>query len=151
MEFVHYHPLPHSPHPRPHPLFKVLLFSAIIVAIFSAGLKSIELTTDPVELWSSPNSRARQEKDFHDRNFGPFFRTNQLILTAPDRTGHVYDSLLFGRLNLSEVLSKDLILELLALQQRIQVKKRKIFKKIRKGCHCNTMIPGRSEHRVLVG
>uniref|UniRef100_A0A3P8VJM5 NPC1 like intracellular cholesterol transporter 1 n=1 Tax=Cynoglossus semilaevis TaxID=244447 RepID=A0A3P8VJM5_CYNSE len=98
----------------------VLLFSAIIVAIFSAGLKSIELTTDPVELWSSPNSRARQEKDFHDRNFGPFFRTNQLILTAPDRTGHVYESLLFGRLNLSEVLSKDLILELLALQQRIQ-------------------------------
>uniref|UniRef100_A0A3Q2QIV7 NPC1 like intracellular cholesterol transporter 1 n=1 Tax=Fundulus heteroclitus TaxID=8078 RepID=A0A3Q2QIV7_FUNHE len=93
---------------------------AIVVAVFSAGLKSIELTTDPVELWSSPNSRARQEKDFHDKHFTPFFRTNQLILTAPGRKGHIYDSLLFGKQNFSGLLSKDLILELLDLQRKIQ-------------------------------
>uniref|UniRef100_A0A3Q2T462 NPC1 like intracellular cholesterol transporter 1 n=1 Tax=Fundulus heteroclitus TaxID=8078 RepID=A0A3Q2T462_FUNHE len=92
----------------------------IVVAVFSAGLKSIELTTDPVELWSSPNSRARQEKDFHDKHFTPFFRTNQLILTAPGRKGHIYDSLLFGKQNFSGLLSKDLILELLDLQRKIQ-------------------------------
>lgn len=96
--------------------------SAIVVAIFSAGLKSVELTTDPVELWSAPNSRARQEKDFHDRNFDPFFRTNQLILTAPGREGKVYDSLLFGKQNFSGIISKDLIIELLELQTRIQVR-----------------------------
>lgn len=95
--------------------------SAIIVAIFSAGLKSIELTTDPVDLWSAPDSRARQEKNFHDTHFDPFFRTNQLILTAPDRKSHVYDSLLFGKQNFSGVISKDLIIELLDLQKRIQV------------------------------
>lgn len=96
--------------------------SAVIVAVFSAGLKSIELTTDPVELWSAPSSRARQEKEFHDTYFDPFFRTNQLILTAPSRKGHIYDSLLFGQNNFSGIISKDLIIQLLELQTRIQVK-----------------------------
>lgn len=98
----------------------VLLLSAIVVAVFAAGLMRIELTTDPVELWSAPNSRARQEKDFHDTMFGPFFRTNQLILTAPGREGQFYDSLLFGPQNFSGIISKDLILELLYLQNRIR-------------------------------
>ncbi|KAL7391549.1 hypothetical protein ABVT39_010937 [Epinephelus coioides] len=98
----------------------VLLLSAIVVAAFSAGLKSIQLTTDPVELWSAPNSRARQEKEFHDTHFGPFFRTNQLILTAPGKKGHIYDSLLFGPQNFSGLVSKELIIELLELQTRIR-------------------------------
>ncbi|XP_040050816.2 NPC1-like intracellular cholesterol transporter 1 [Gasterosteus aculeatus] len=98
----------------------VLLLSAVVVAVFSAGLKNIELTTDPVELWSAADSRARQEKDFHDAHFDPFFRTNQLILTAPGREGHIYDSLLFGVQNFSGILSKDLIIELLKLQTEIQ-------------------------------
>lgn len=101
----------------------MLLLSAIAVVVFSAGLKNIELTTDPVELWSAPNSRARQEKDFHDTYFDPFYRTNQLILTAPGRKGHIYDSLLFGPQNFSGLLSQELIIELLELQNRIQVHK----------------------------
>uniref|UniRef100_A0A3Q0SUD3 NPC1 like intracellular cholesterol transporter 1 n=1 Tax=Amphilophus citrinellus TaxID=61819 RepID=A0A3Q0SUD3_AMPCI len=100
-----------------------LTVSTLTVAIFSAGLKNIELTTDPVELWSAPNSRARQEKDFHDTYFDPFYRTNQLILTAPGRKGQIYDSLLFGPQNFSGIMSKDLIIELLELQNRIQVDK----------------------------
>ncbi|XP_028312759.1 NPC1-like intracellular cholesterol transporter 1 [Gouania willdenowi] len=98
----------------------VLFASALVVAVFAAGLKSIELTTDPVELWSAPNSRARQEKDFHDKYFGPFFRTNQLILRAPQREGHIYDSLLFGKQNFSGIIAKDLIIELLELQKQLQ-------------------------------
>lgn len=96
--------------------------SAAIVIAFSVGLKSIELTTDPVELWSAPSSRARQEKAFHDKYFDPFFRTNQLILTAPGRKGHIYNSLLFGQQNFSGLISKDLIIQLLELQTQIQVK-----------------------------
>ncbi|XP_061586807.1 NPC1-like intracellular cholesterol transporter 1 [Cololabis saira] len=98
----------------------VLGLSAVVVAVFSAGLKDIELTTDPIELWSAPSSQARQEKDFHDKHFTPFFRTNQLILTAPGREGHIYDSLLFGPQNFSGILSKELIIELLELQKKIQ-------------------------------
>ncbi|CAB1320074.1 unnamed protein product, partial [Coregonus sp. 'balchen'] len=102
-----------------HPL-KVLLASAVVIAAFATGLMHIELTTDPVQLWSAPNSRARMEKDFHDKYFDPFFRTNQLILTAPGRPGHFYDSLLFGKQNFSGIIAKDLILELLELQKKIQ-------------------------------
>ncbi|XP_051950423.1 NPC1-like intracellular cholesterol transporter 1 [Xyrauchen texanus] len=102
-----------------HPL-KVLLISLVIVLAFAVGIINIELTTDPVQLWSAPNSRARREKDFHDANFDPFYRTNQLILTAPNRPSHYYDSLLFGEQNFSGIISKDLIIELLELQQRIQ-------------------------------
>uniref|UniRef100_A0A4W5KGE9 NPC1 like intracellular cholesterol transporter 1 n=1 Tax=Hucho hucho TaxID=62062 RepID=A0A4W5KGE9_9TELE len=112
-----------------HPL-KVLLVSALVIAAFATGLMHIELTTDPVQLWSAPNSRARIEKDFHDKYFDPFFRTNQLILTAPGRPGHFYDSLLFGKQNFSGIITKDLILELLELQKKIQVGSPLSFKDI---------------------
>ncbi|KAF4070427.1 hypothetical protein AMELA_G00285310 [Ameiurus melas] len=98
----------------------VLIVCLVAVVAFSTGLMYIELTTDPVQLWSAPDSRAMREKDFHDQHFAPFFRTNQLILTAPARKGYVYDSLLFGKTNFSGLISKDLIIQLLALQERIQ-------------------------------
>ncbi|KAF7694921.1 NPC1-like intracellular cholesterol transporter 1 [Silurus meridionalis] len=98
----------------------VIFICFVVVVAFSTGLMHIELTTDPVQLWSAPESRARREKDFHDQHFAPFFRTNQLILTAPGTKGYVYDSLLFGKTNISGLISKDLILQLLELQQKIQ-------------------------------
>lgn len=84
----------------------VIFICLLAVVAFSTGLMKIELTTDPVQLWSAPDSRARREKDFHDQHFDPFFRTNQLILTAPGKKGYVYDSLLFGKTNFSGLLSK---------------------------------------------
>ncbi|KAJ8379241.1 hypothetical protein SKAU_G00000190 [Synaphobranchus kaupii] len=102
-----------------HPL-KVLLISLLVVLVFAMGMINMELTTDPVELWSAPNSRARKEKDFHDKYFDPFMRTNQLILTAPGRPGYSYDSLLFNKHNFSGIISKDLIIQVLELQSRIQ-------------------------------
>ncbi|KAG1930943.1 NPC1-like intracellular cholesterol transporter 1 [Pimephales promelas] len=98
----------------------VLLVCLVVVIAFTVGIKDIELTTDPVQLWSAPESRAMREKNFHDTHFDPFYRTNQLILTAPNRPSHSYDSLLFGQQNFSGIISKDLIIELLELQKRIQ-------------------------------
>ncbi|XP_040201975.1 NPC1-like intracellular cholesterol transporter 1 isoform X2 [Rana temporaria] len=98
----------------------VIGVSVILVGVLSAGMALIKLTTDPVELWSSPNSRARQEKDFHDKHFGPFFRTNQIIITVNDRSLYVYDSLFFGALNFSRILSPDILLEMMDLQTKLQ-------------------------------
>ncbi|XP_040270508.1 NPC1-like intracellular cholesterol transporter 1 [Bufo bufo] len=98
----------------------VIAISLVVVVVLSAGMVLIKLTTDPVELWSAPSSRARQEKDFHDANFGPFFRTNQLIITADNRPPYSYDSLFFGKLNYSGILSPDILLELLDLQTKLQ-------------------------------
>ncbi|MBN3296956.1 NPCL1 protein, partial [Amia calva] len=102
-----------------HPI-KVILISLAVVVVFAIGLMHIELTTDPVQLWSAPNSQAMKEKDFHDAHFDPFFRTNQLILTAPGRKGYTYNSLVYGTVTFGGVIAKDLILQLLELQSRLQ-------------------------------
>ncbi|XP_042818781.1 NPC1-like intracellular cholesterol transporter 1 [Panthera tigris] len=98
----------------------VLLVSIAVVVAFSGGLAFMELTTDPVELWSAPSSQARREKEFHDQHFGPFLRTNQVILTAPTRPGSTYNSLLLGPKNFSGVLAPDVLLEVLELQETLR-------------------------------
>ncbi|KAM7120692.1 NPC1-like intracellular cholesterol transporter 1 [Molossus nigricans] len=98
----------------------VLLVSTAVVAVLAGGLAFMKLTTDPVELWSAPNSQARREKTFHDQHFGPFFRTNQVILTAPTRPSYSYDSLLLGPKKFSGVLDTDLLQELLGLQEKLR-------------------------------
>ncbi|XP_042769112.1 NPC1-like intracellular cholesterol transporter 1 isoform X2 [Panthera leo] len=98
----------------------VLLVSIAVVVAFSGGLAFMELTTDPVELWSAPSSQARREKEFHDQHFGPFLRTNQVILTAPTRPGSSYNSLLLGPKNFSGVLAPDVLLEVLELQETLR-------------------------------
>ncbi|XP_004676600.1 PREDICTED: Niemann-Pick C1-like protein 1 [Condylura cristata] len=99
----------------------VLVVSFAVVVSLAGGLAFMKLTTDPVELWSAPNSQARQEKEFHDKHFGPFFRTNQVILTAPGRTTYTYDSLQLGPKNFTGILATDLLVELLELQERLRL------------------------------
>lgn len=60
----------------------VLLVSLLIVILFGVGASFMKVTTDPVELWASPNSRSRQEKDYFDQNFQPFYRTEQVFIKA---------------------------------------------------------------------
>ncbi|KAK4808340.1 hypothetical protein QYF61_024219 [Mycteria americana] len=101
-----------------HPV--VVLAAAVVLAGgLSAGLVTVRLTTDPVELWSAPGSRARQEKDFYDRHFGPFLRTNQVIVTAPGRPSSGYESVVLGAKNFSGVLSEEVLRALLELQERL--------------------------------
>ncbi|XP_058050619.1 NPC1-like intracellular cholesterol transporter 1 [Ahaetulla prasina] len=99
---------------------KVMIVSLALVAGLSSGMIWMELTTDPLELWASPDSQARQEKALYEKHFGPFFRTNQIILTAKNPSGHIYDSLLWGKKNFSGVLSKEVLLDLLDLQIKLQ-------------------------------
>ncbi|XP_076974398.1 NPC1-like intracellular cholesterol transporter 1 [Tamandua tetradactyla] len=98
----------------------VLAVSVVVVVALAGGLAFMELTTDPVELWSAPKSQARREKEFHDQHFGPFFRTNQAIFTAPHRAPYRYDSPLLGSKNFSGILALDLLLELLELQEKLR-------------------------------
>ncbi len=41
-----------------------------ILFVLCYGSRSYTVTTDPVDLWASPNSRARQEKAYFDEKFG---------------------------------------------------------------------------------
>uniref|UniRef100_A0A8D2IHB5 NPC1 like intracellular cholesterol transporter 1 n=1 Tax=Urocitellus parryii TaxID=9999 RepID=A0A8D2IHB5_UROPR len=98
----------------------ILAVSIMGVVALTTGMMFLELTTDPVELWSATKSQVRKEKAFHDQHFGPFFRTNQVFLTAPNRSSYRYDSLLLGPKNFSGILSLDLLLEVLDLQERLR-------------------------------
>ncbi|KAK0066303.1 Niemann-Pick C1 protein [Biomphalaria pfeifferi] len=66
-----------------HPYATSLLVIAIFGAL-TAGAVFFTVTTDPVKLWSSPDSRARLEKNYFDSHFVPFYRTEQLIISRPD-------------------------------------------------------------------
>uniref|UniRef100_A0A8C0GUA5 NPC intracellular cholesterol transporter 1 n=1 Tax=Chelonoidis abingdonii TaxID=106734 RepID=A0A8C0GUA5_CHEAB len=71
--------------PRP-----VVLFSLVFIAMCCSGMMYMKITTKPVDLWSSPSSQARKEKQYFDTHFGPFFRTEQLIIRAPHSKPHIY-------------------------------------------------------------
>ncbi|KAM6106798.1 NPC1-like intracellular cholesterol transporter 1 [Pterocles gutturalis] len=101
-----------------HPV-AVLVVVVAVAGGLSVGMVTLRLTTDPVELWSAPGSRARQEKAFYDQHFGPFLRTNQVIVTAPGRAGAAYESVVFGAKNFSGVLAADVLRALLDLQERL--------------------------------
>ncbi|XP_076457250.1 NPC intracellular cholesterol transporter 1-like [Babylonia areolata] len=68
---------------------KMVLGVGVLVALaLACGIATFQVITDPVLLWSAPSSRARQEKDYFDEKFAPFYRTEQLIIT---RTGNHSD------------------------------------------------------------
>ena len=67
-----------------HP-WMVIIASFVIVVIMSCGLVFFKVVTNPVKLWSAPGSTARQQKDYFDKHFGPFYRTEQVIITAVPR------------------------------------------------------------------
>ena len=62
--------------------YLVLILAIIVAGSLSFGLFFFTVTTDPVKLWSAPTSRARLEKNYFDNNFGPFYRTEQIIVKA---------------------------------------------------------------------
>ncbi|XP_005097476.1 NPC intracellular cholesterol transporter 1 [Aplysia californica] len=66
-----------------HPI-KVIVITLIVSAVLCAGISLFQVTTNPVKLWSGPNSRARLEKEYFDSNFKPFYRTEQLIISRPN-------------------------------------------------------------------
>ncbi|GAV02187.1 hypothetical protein RvY_12783 [Ramazzottius varieornatus] len=68
-----------------HPII-VLLGSALLLVVCCMGWMFFSVTTDPVELWSSPVSRARIEKNYFDQHFGRFYRTEQLIIRPTNTT-----------------------------------------------------------------
>lgn len=48
----------------------VLSCGVVGCIILSVGVVFFDVVSDPVELWSAPDSRARHEKDYFDDNFG---------------------------------------------------------------------------------
>lgn len=60
----------------------IIVLGLAVAGALSIGIVYVEVTTDPVEIWASPESRSRQEKTHFDNSFTPFYRTAQVILHA---------------------------------------------------------------------
>jgi Niemann-Pick C1 protein len=60
----------------------VLFTTSWIVLALGYGAFSLQVTTDPVEIWASPQSRSRLEKEYFDSRFEPFYRTEQVFVKA---------------------------------------------------------------------
>jgi len=110
-----------------YPLPVIILSIGFAVGL-STGVIYLEVTTDPIELWASPTSRSRVEKDYFDSTFRPFYRTSQVIIHAkhsPEQnitrfnyTDHLRNNLEFG-----PIFQKKFLLEVLKLQQKIEALK----------------------------
>ncbi|XP_076838212.1 NPC intracellular cholesterol transporter 1 [Brachyhypopomus gauderio] len=98
----------------------VITVSMVLIAACSSGLVYMRVTTDPVELWSAPTSRARQEKDYFDQNFGPFFRTEQLIITTPRTNWTFFEPMSGPNIPFAPILTLDLLFQVLDLQIAIE-------------------------------
>lgn len=68
----------------------VIVGMLLMVVALSCGMMFFQLVTDPVHLWSSSSSRARQEKNYFDNNFNPFYRTEMIIIKAINQTKEAY-------------------------------------------------------------
>ncbi|KAL5968171.1 NPC intracellular cholesterol transporter 1 [Taenia solium] len=91
-----------------------LLLTVTLLAVACCGFLRFRVTTDPVELWSDPNSRARLEKAYFDEHFGPFYRTEQIIIRPVNATPYVRNNHTFGT-----VFDKDFLKSVLDLQTQV--------------------------------
>ncbi|XP_017854983.2 NPC intracellular cholesterol transporter 1 isoform X2 [Drosophila busckii] len=96
-----------------------LLGGAVIVVILGFGISVVEITTDPVELWASPSSRSRLEKDFFDTKFQPFFRIEQVIIKAV-RQPNIIHNTSNGPITFGPIFGKEFLADVLDLQNGIK-------------------------------
>ncbi|XP_074041061.1 NPC intracellular cholesterol transporter 1 isoform X5 [Leptinotarsa decemlineata] len=97
----------------------ILFLGACFVIGLGHGIKYVKVTTDPVELWASPVSRSRIEKEFFDSHFEPFYRTEQLIIKAVGLS-NIYHNTSDGILTFGPVFNDTFLKAVLDLQQKIE-------------------------------
>lgn len=66
----------------------VMVAGVVVMGVFASGMYRFEVVTNTVELWSAPDSRARIEKNYFDENFGPFYRTEMIIVKPLNQTAY---------------------------------------------------------------
>ncbi|KAI0068877.1 multidrug efflux transporter AcrB transmembrane domain-containing protein [Artomyces pyxidatus] len=53
-----------------------------VVGLLNVGWKDFSVETDPVRLWVAPDSESKIQKEYFDKNFGPFYRPQQIFVTS---------------------------------------------------------------------
>ncbi|XP_039756217.1 NPC intracellular cholesterol transporter 1 isoform X2 [Pararge aegeria] len=98
----------------------VLFLGICFVTSLGVGVKFMIMTTNPVELWASPTSRSRLEREYFDSHFEPFYRTEMLIISSkglPNLEYTMDDGTVW---ELGPVFNRTFLHDVLDLQNRIQ-------------------------------
>ena len=103
-----------------------LLFGALLVGGLSSGVRHLQITTDPVKLWTGPNSQSKLEKDYFDSHFEPFYRTAQVIFIAKNSEEMLHYNSTGGLEIFGPVFNKKFMLEILKVQNHILHQVRRI-------------------------
>ncbi|KAF5305092.1 hypothetical protein FQA39_LY09354 [Lamprigera yunnana] len=97
----------------------VLFLSSWVVIALVYGAFSVNITSDPVELWAAPTSRSRSEKDYFDQQFQPFYRTEQIFIRAVNVSNFTYESSR-GPINMGPGFNRTFLMEVFKLQKEIE-------------------------------
>ncbi|KAI1290194.1 NPC intracellular cholesterol transporter 1 [Halotydeus destructor] len=101
----------------------VLSLSLLASMVLSMGVGYWTVTTDPVDLWVSPSSEARQDMELYNKNFGKFYRLQQVIVAPKDERPFSM-SYIDGKNNVSSTFGpafkQDFLLEVFKLQESIE-------------------------------
>ncbi|XP_067002483.2 NPC intracellular cholesterol transporter 1 [Anabrus simplex] len=98
----------------------ILCVGLCVIVFLGYGIRFHKIITDPVELWASPHSRSRIERQYFDVNFEPFYRTEQVIIQAVglDKVIHNTSD---GQIEFGPVFNREFLESVLDLQQKIEV------------------------------
>ena len=69
-----------------HPII-VMIVSLTISIILACGLSWWKVTTDPVDLWVSSSSKARQDMNYFNEHFWKFYRIEQVVIAPMNASG----------------------------------------------------------------
>ncbi|PZC81097.1 hypothetical protein B5X24_HaOG213437 [Helicoverpa armigera] len=100
-----------------HPWLVLFLGLCVVVGL-GHGISCMRVTTNPVELWAAPNSRSRQEREYFDSHFEPFYRTEMLIITSKGLPKIQY-STPDGDISFGPVFNATFLKDVLDLQNKI--------------------------------
>ncbi|XP_047992313.1 NPC intracellular cholesterol transporter 1 isoform X1 [Leguminivora glycinivorella] len=98
----------------------IVLFAGLCVVVgLGHGIYYMQVTTNPVELWASPTSRSRIEREYFDSHFEPFYRTEMVIISAKGLPKIEYVDEFNETTTFGAVFNSTFMLEVYELQKRI--------------------------------
>ncbi|XP_050474813.1 NPC intracellular cholesterol transporter 1 homolog 1b-like isoform X2 [Bombus huntii] len=100
-----------------YPFITLIICSCVILGL-SYGMTYLSITSNPIEIWAAPTSRARLEKNYFDSHFQPFYRTEQIYIKSVG-LGKIIHNTTNGNLEFGPVFNKEFLLSVYDLQKKI--------------------------------
>ncbi|XP_017872469.1 PREDICTED: Niemann-Pick C1 protein [Drosophila arizonae] len=125
-----------------HPVL-VLAICSWVIGGLAYGIRYMNVTTDPVELWASEESNTRIEKNYFDQHFGPFYRTNQLFVKPVKKDTFTHEAP-SGTLTFGPAYEQKFVQEVFELQEQIMKLGVSEGVSLEEICYAPVLYPGRT-------